>query len=245
MTSAMTRLLYLEDLDAAYRKEFSATITKRGEDYVLLDQTLFYPTGGGQEHDTGVLKWEGGQSRVLNVEKKGVVKHILETMPPEGVTHVHGVIDWPRRHNLMRMHTAQHLISGLVYDHYGSARTVGNQLHPDRSRLDFRPFKVAHEELVDLEARINKVLSQDIPVRVVTESRASLEARLKPERSNLDLIPKSIPELRVVEIGAFDTCPCGGTHVKNTKEIGRVQFTDRQSKGAETTRVEYVLDPKD
>lgn len=239
----MTKLLYLDDPDKQYTKEFSAEITKRGDDYVVLDQTLFYPTGGGQEHDTGVLRWDAGEARVTNVEKKGIVKHFVDPMPPEAVTHVHGVLDWDRRYNLMRMHTAQHLVSGLVYDHYDGARTVGNQLHPDRSRIDFRPFRVGHEDLLGLEKVVNDVLTKEVPVRVVTESRDSLERRVKPERSNLDLIPKKIQELRVIEIGDFDTCPCGGTHVQNTGEVGTVHFLDRSSKGAETTRVEYELKP--
>jgi misacylated tRNA(Ala) deacylase len=239
----MTRLLYLESSDTQYEREFSAEITKRGDDYVVLDQTLFYPTGGGQEHDTGVLSWEGGQAKVVNVEKKGIVKHFLDPMPPEKVTHVHGVLDWERRYALMRMHTAQHLVSGLVYDHLGGARTVGNQLHVDRSRIDFRPLKAGHEELVELEKTVNGVLGQNVPVRVVTEERDHLARRVKPDRSNLDLIPKAIQELRVVEIGAFDACPCGGTHVRNTSEIGAVRFTDRSNKGAETMRLEYELVP--
>jgi misacylated tRNA(Ala) deacylase len=119
---------------------------------------------------------------------------------------------------------------------------VGNQLHQDRSRIDFRPWRVADEDLVDLEKVVNGVLGKQVPVTVVSESRQSLEKRVKPERSNLDLIPKKITQLRVIEIGAFDACPCGGTHVKNTQEVGRVRFTDRSSKGSETTRVEYVLD---
>lgn len=243
MVEPATNLLYLHEMDKAYEREFDARILKRGDNYLVLDQTLFYPEGGGQEHDVGVLQWEGGESRVTRVEKKGIVRHLVDPMPPERVQAVHGVIDWPRRHALMRMHTAQHLVSGLVYDLFGGVRTVGNQLHADRSRIDFRPAKFTDADLQRIEEESNRVLARGLLVEIRFEERDALERRVKPDRANLDLIPKNVTPLRVIEIGDVDACPCGGTHVRSLNEVGRVKMLDRTSKGAETVRIEYELEP--
>lgn len=243
MAEPVTQLRYLESMDAAYRTRFDAKILKRGSDYVVLDKTLFYPEGGGQEDDQGVLEFEGGSSRVLGVHKKGIVKHVLDELPPEDVVEVRGVVDWARRHAHMRMHTSQHLISGLAYDLFDGARTVGNQIHADRSRIDFRPAKFTDQEMQRLEAAANGELAKGLSVKVVFEAREALERRVKPERSNLDLVPKTVQELRVIEIGGVDACPCGGTHVRSLSEIGQVRILGRSSKGAETTRIEYELAP--
>lgn len=243
MPEAATKLLYLADMEDAYRREFDAAIVKRGDGYVVLDQTLFYPEGGGQECDTGRLRYDGGESRVTRVEKKGIVKHLVDPMPPEGVVAVHGVLDWERRHAHMRMHTSQHLISGLVYDLFGGVRTVGNQIHADRSRIDFRPARFSDDDLRRIEEATNEVLARRLPVRIVLEDRERLAERVKPERANLDLIPTSVRELRVIEIDGLDACPCGGTHVRSLGEIGRVRILGKSSKGSETVRIEYELEP--
>jgi misacylated tRNA(Ala) deacylase len=236
-----TQLLYLGAMDRAYEREFDASILRASENYVVLDKTLFYPEGGGQECDTGILRYAEGESRVQRVEKKGIVKHLLDHLPPAGTQHVHGVIDWERRYAHMKMHTAQHLVSGLAYDLFGGVRTVGNQLHADRSRIDFRPAKLTDGDLHQLETETNKILKEALPVSLKFESRTSLEQRVKPDRANLDLLPKQIQELRVVEIGDVDACPCGGTHVRNLGEIGKVHVLGKSSKGAETVRIEYEL----
>lgn len=240
---AATELVYLKSMDHAYERSFDAKIVKRGENYVVLDRTLFYPEGGGQEFDTGVLTYAGGSSRVVRVEKKGIIKHLVDPLPPEGLVEVHGEVDWARRHAHMRMHTSQHLISGLVYDLFGGIRTVGNQIHAERSRIDFRPAKFTDDDLRRIEAETNAVLAKRLPVKIVFESRSSLEKRVKPDRANLDLLPPSVQELRVIEIEGMDACPCGGTHVRNLGEIGRVRILGKTSKGSETTRIEYELEP--
>lgn len=243
MAEAATELLYLTKMDDAYAREFDARIVKRGDNYVVLDRTLFYPEGGGQEFDTGILRYPGGTSTVVRVEKKGIVKHVLDALPPPDVESVHGVVDWDRRHAHMRMHTSQHLISGLVYDLFGGVRTVGNQIHAERSRIDFRPAKFTDEDLQRIEAETNAVLARKLAVRIVWEARSDLEKRVKPDRANLDLLPASVQNLRVIEIDGMDACPCGGTHVRNLGEIGRVRILGKSSKGAETVRIEYELEP--
>ncbi|OGS51240.1 MAG: hypothetical protein A3K65_01200 [Euryarchaeota archaeon RBG_16_68_12] len=229
-----------QEPDPCYAREFDARILERGPDFVLLDQSLFYAEGGGQPTDTGVLRWEGGESRVLRVQKeKGELKHVVDRMPAADA--VHGVLDWDRRYAHMRMHTSQHLMSGLVFRIYG-ARTVGNQIHTARSRIDFQPANFTPEDLRRIEDECNAVVASQADVRIFEEDRVVVENKVE-DRALMDLIPKSIRRLRIIQVGDADYCPCGGTHLKNAREIGRVHILGKRSKGKETDRVEYELLP--
>jgi misacylated tRNA(Ala) deacylase len=239
MTDYMTEILYMPDTEANYIREWDAAVVARGEDWVELDRTAFYAEGGGQPTDTGWLEWPGGKSWVKMVTKKAGVKHFLEGPVPEGK--VHCLLDWDRRYGHMRMHTAQHIVSGVVFDKFG-ARTVGNQLYHDRARVDFHPIKFTQEQLKAIEDGANAVISEGVPVKIYTEDRSELEKRVNEERCNLDLIPKSVSNLRVIEVAGFDICPCAGTHVRNTKELGRVHVLDCESKGKDRCRITYVLE---
>lgn len=240
-----TRVLYMEerkgqDPDPCYRREFDAKVVERGPDYVALDETLFYAEGGGQPDDHGLLSWAGGEATVHRVTKeKGVVKHHLDRMPESD--DVHGIIDWERRYKHMRMHTSQHLMSGLVFRIY-AARTVGNQIHADFSRVDFQPANFTPADLKRIEDECNAVVDAGVDVRIFEEDRVVVQNKVE-DRSLLDLIPQSIRRLRVIEIGPADYCPCGGTHLKNTKEIGRIRILEKRSKGKETDRISYELQP--
>ncbi len=240
----MTEVLYMKDCDSNYIKKFKARVVKQKDDYVVLDRTAFYPVGGGQPSDTGTLRWgdgDGEESRVKEVTKKGIIKHHLEGItPPEG-TMVTGELDWEKRYGHMRMHTAQHIVSGVVFDEYG-ARTVGNQLYHDRARVDFHPVKFDQDDLEKIARLANEIISRELEVSIYTEARTILEARVNEERSNLDLIPRSIPELRVIDIDNFDICPCAGTHVRNTRELGRMRIIKKDNKGKERVRIMYVLE---
>ncbi len=240
----MTRLLYMDSVDACYDKEFDAEVTMAKPDWLMLDQSLFYPLGGGQDWDTGRLVTEDGvELSVGEVTKRGPVKHVVG--PGHGLepgARVHGVIDWDRRYAHMRMHTAQHVVSGMAYELFGGTRTVGNQLHADRSRIDFNPIDFTPEMLKDLEAAANAEIQAARRVEAVTMTRDDVNAVMPEARTNMDLLPKSVTELRVIRIGDdLDLCPCAGTHVRNTKEIGEVQVLGRKSKGKGTQRVEYTL----
>lgn len=235
----MTDILYMKDIEGNYIREFDARVVKKKDNYVVLDRSAFYPLGGGQPSDTGVLRWEGGESRVSEVQKKGMVKHVISGELPEGS--VHAVIDWDRRYAHMKMHTAQHIISGVVYDMFG-ARTVGNQIHADRSRVDFSPAHLTEEDLGKIQGASNEVIQKGLPVKIYEEERDSLESRTDPLRSNLDLIPSSIKKLRIVEIAGFDVCPCAGTHVKTTSELGTLKITKKESKGKDKERITYILE---
>ncbi len=222
-----------------YVKEFEAEVASRGPNYVTLDRTAFYAESGGQPFDTGRLAWEGDETRVQKVLKKGKeVRHYVREMPPEGA--VMGHLDWDRRYAHMRMHTAQHLLSGLVFQRFG-ARTTGNQLYVDYSHVDFSPAGFSPEDLQAMEADFNEVVNAAVPVTIYEEDREVLKTQMAKERAILDLIPRSIRRLRVIKIGDRDLCPCGGTHVRNTSEIGHMQILRRRSKGKEIDRVTYEL----
>ncbi len=234
----MTEILYMSDIEANYIREWDARVVARGEDWVELDRTAFYPESGGQPSDTGCLEWPGGKSFVARVTKKDGVKHFLEGEVPGGA--VHCLLNWERRYGHMRMHTAQHIVSGVVFDMFG-ARTVGNQLYHDRARVDFHPIKFTPEQMRKIEEEANAIISGAIPIRVYTEDRSELEKRVNEERCNLDLIPKSVRSLRVIEVEGFDVCPCAGTHVRNTDELGKVHVLECESKGKDRCRLTYEL----
>jgi len=240
MTDATTELIYMGDIESNYVREFEATVVKRGFDYVMLDRTAFYPLGGGQPSDTGRLEWSGGSANVREVTKREGIKHHLELDPETVPDTVTGVLDWDKRYAHMRMHTAQHIVSGVVYDLW-KARTVGNQLYHDRSRIDFSPIKFTDDMISQMEGVANAVLTKGTPVEIKTVIRSDLEKQVDSQRANLDLLPKSVQELRVVVIGEFDVCPCAGTHVRSLSEIGKVRVTKRENKGKERERVTYEL----
>lgn len=244
----MTHIIYLGQdpayadrpmVELNYVKEFEAEVTSRGPNYVTLDRTAFYAESGGQPFDTGRLEWEGASTRVQKVLKEGKeTRHYVGEVPE--ADRVVGRLDWDRRHAHMRMHTAQHLFSGLVFQRFG-ARTTGNQLYVDYSHVDFAPAGFSPEDLKAMEADFNEVVDAAVPVTIYEEDRRVLETQIAEERAILDLIPRSIRRLRVIKIGDRDLCPCGGTHVRNASEIGHMRVLRRRSKGKDIDRVTYEL----
>ena len=229
----------MDTIEGNYIKEFDTIITKDKKDYICLDQTAFYPLGGGQPSDTGIIKWDDKTSKVIEVIKKGdTIKHIIEGEKPSVGTKIHAIIDWDKRYEHMKMHTAQHLISGIIFDEY-KARTVGNQIHADYSRVDFHPVHFSERDLENIRNKFNEMVKQNIPVKIYEEERESLEKRVNTQRAHLDLLPKFITKLRIVEIEGFDICPCAGTHVKNTNEIPEIDKIQRETKGKDKDRIIY------
>ncbi|MFB6292472.1 MAG: alanyl-tRNA editing protein, partial [Candidatus Nanohaloarchaea archaeon] len=226
----MTELLYMPDNE--YEKEFDAEVekTREADSYIVLDQTLFYKEGGGQPADHGKLSWNGHELDVVEVQKEhGEVRHYVEgdELPGPG-TEVHGEIDWERRYRHMRMHTAQHVLSWVVLNMY-SGSTAGNQIHADRSRIDFEPVEFDDEDIEKIEKAANALIEKELPVEKKMMSRDRIEAQVEEGRTNLDLIPDHIDPLRAVVIDDEDVCPCGGTHVDNLKEIGTINIINRVS----------------
>ena len=231
----------MESIEGNYIKEFDAVVIKNKDDYICLDKTAFYPLGGGQPSDSGALQWGNNNSHVNEVIKKGdTIEHIVSGEKPTTGTKVHGIIDWNKRYSHMKMHTAQHIISGIVFDDY-NARTVGNQIHTEYSRVDFEPATFSEKNLREIENKFNSIIEQNLSLKVYEEERGALEKRVDRQRCNLDLLPKFIKKLRIIEIEGFDICPCAGTHVKNTKELSKMKITKKENKGKDRERIVYTL----
>ena len=142
----------------------------------------------------------------------------------------------------MRMHTAQHLVSGIAYELFNGVRTVGNQIHTTHSRIDFNPISFNEEMLEQLTNETNKMIEQNLEVTDLTLTRNEINSIMPPERTNMDLIPEFIEHLRVVKIGdEIDLCPCAGTHISNIGEIGAISIIGKKSKGKGTQRITYEL----
>lgn len=232
----MTELLHMKD---CYLNEFSAKVIRTGDDFVVLDRTAFYPEGGGQESDTGYLEFEGKQIPVLKVEKKGEVVHRVEKVPSVG-SEVRGYIDWDKRYARMRMHTAQHLVSWIAMKLFG-VTTVGNQIHGDKSRIDFYPAHFSEEDLKKLEEESNNLTDKGLEVKIYELPREEALEKVDQKRCDLSRLPSSVKKLRIVEIDGIDFCPCAGTHVKNLKELGKIKILEKINKGKNKQRIVYEL----
>ena len=239
----MTVKLYLESIEAAYAQTFDAQVVAIDGNSIVLDRTLFYPLGGGQQWDTGVLSGPNGDINVQEVRGRGDVHHTVETEHQLVVgDEVRGTVDWNTRYAHMRMHTAQHLMSGIAYELFNGVRTVGNQIHAEKSRIDFNPIsfdEAMMERLVDV---VNGHINTGLEVSDSVMTREEINTIMPPDRTNMNLLPASVRDLRVVQIGdQVDLCPCAGTHVSNTSELGRVELIGKKSKGKGTQRLSYPL----
>lgn len=227
----MTELLYLRD---AYLREFEAAVVGVREGAVALDRTAFYPTGGGQPHDTGTL----AALRVTDVRKEGDdVWHSVEGGPlPEVGQRVTGVVDWDRRHGLMRTHTALHVLCGVIWNEWRVPVTGGN-MEPLSARMDFEfdplpdGFGARVEELVNAELAADRL----IEVTFLPRDTAVHDADLI--RTKVNMIPESVAEIRVVDIVGLDKQADGGTHVRSTAEVGRIRVLKLENKGKGNKRV--------
>ncbi|HEY2980160.1 MAG TPA: alanyl-tRNA editing protein [Anaerolineales bacterium] len=234
----MTELLYHTD---SYLKDFDAIITSvhLEQRALVLDRTAFYPGGGGQPADAGVLEVNGTAFTLQKVGKQGddVLHFLAGTGPiPDVGAAARGTLDWARRHQLMRTHTALHVLCGVVFRDYG-AHVTGGDMEPLHGRMDFE-FETMRGELVrEIEAAVNAEIALGREVRVKILPRA--EAFQIPDliRTKINLLPDGIPLVRTVELVGLDLQADGGTHVKNTAEVGRVKVLDYKSKGAINKRI--------
>ena len=226
----MTELLYLRD---AYLREFDATVVDGREQQVALDRTVFYPTGGGQPHDTGTL----GDATVTDVRKDGdVVWHTLEGPVPATGTSVHATIDWSRRHELMRTHTALHVLCGVIWNAWGKPVTGGN-MEPLEARMDFEFDPLPEGFAATVEELVNAEIAADRPIEVSFLPRETALADADLIRTKVNLVPESVREFRVVDIVGLDKQADGGTHVRSTAEIGRFEVVKTESKGKGNKRL--------
>jgi misacylated tRNA(Ala) deacylase len=235
----MTEALYHSD---AYLKEFDGVVTAVDGNKVALDRTAFYPGGGGQPYDRGTLTAHNETWNVVKAGKQGAEAwlELDQAAPPVG-TPVHGAIDWIRRYQLMRTHTAMHILCGVIFRDYGASVTGGN-MEPLKGRMDFE-FETMRQEFVkQIEEKINVEVAQARPIRVRILPRA--EAFQIPDliRTKINLLPEGIAEVRTVEIVGLDLQADGGTHVANTSEVGHIRVVDYKSKGKINKRIEVTLD---
>ena len=231
----MTELLYLRD---AYLRQFDATVTAVDGASVALDRTAFYPTGGGQPHDTGMI----GAAAVVDVRKDGdEVWHRLDGPVPAPGDSVRGVVAWDRRHELMRTHTAMHVLCGVIWNEYRVPVTGGN-MEPLSARMDFEFDPLPEGFGPRIEQLVNAELRADRPIEVsfVARSAAVLDRDLI--RTKVNLVPEHVAEVRVVDIVGLDKQADGGTHVRSTSEVGliRVVKTESKGKGNKRIRIEVV-----
>src|SRR4051812_47481155 len=233
-----TDLLYLRD---AYLTRFTATVTAVDGQGVALDRTLFYPTGGGQPHDTGTL----AGAAVVEVRKEGdEVWHTLADGAPAPAVgdEVEGEIDWDRRHRLMRTHTALHVLCGVIWNEWGKAVTGGN-MEPLSARMDFEFDPLPEGFGATVEARVNEELAKGRPIEVSFLPRDVAMADPDLIRTKVNLIPEFVQEIRVVDIVGLDKQADGGTHVASTDEVGRIRVVKTESKGKANKRIRIeVLD---
>lgn len=227
--------------DDAYARTCTATVVAADADGIRLDRTVFYPTGGGQPGDTGVLragdltvriidtvKGDGGPDSVIHVPEAGA------TLPVPG-TVVDAVIDWDRRHRHMRMHTALHLLCAVV-----PGSVTGGQIAVDRSRLDFN-VPAASLDKEAIAAAINRLVADDAPVTTSWISDEDLAANPDLVRTMSVKPPSGSGRVRVLSIEGVDLQPCGGTHVARTGEVGRVEVVKIENKGKQNRRVVIAL----
>ena len=234
-----TDLLFLRD---AYERSVRAAVTLVDGVRVTLDRTVFYPTGGGQPHDTGTLTWPGGAARVTEVRKEGAdVWHTLDGNVPRPGAEVVGDIDWDRRHRLMRTHTALHVLCGVIWHEWGVPVTGGN-MEPLTARMDFELDPTPEGFGARVEQLVAAEIAADRPIEVsfVPRSEAVLDEALI--RTKVSLVPESVAEIRVVDIVGLDRQADGGTHVRSTAEVGgvRVVKTESKGKGNKRVRIEVV-----
>jgi misacylated tRNA(Ala) deacylase len=234
----MAEALYLND---SYMKEFEAKVVsvKDGK-FIVLDKTAFYPNSGGQPYDTGTLvrKSDNKEFKVLFVGKfSGEISHEVEPGLNEG-DEVIGKLDWERRYTHMRCHTAAHILAEALHRQSG-ALTTGNQLGAEECRIDSN-FEYSPELVEKTFQEANEVIQRDL--QITSKIMPREEAEKLPNMTKLAKgLPEHIKEVRIISIGEYDVQADGGTHVKSTKEIGKIKFTRYNSKGKNNKRIYFKV----
>lgn len=225
----------------AYVRACEATVTQVDERGIRLDRTVFYPTGGGQPGDSGVLRLADGREIVIVDTLKGATPDEIIHVPASGAPSVApGVtvsaeIDWPRRHRLMRMHTCLHLLSAVI-----PGDVTGGQVSDGKGRLDFN-LPDAKLDKAQIELELNRLIAEDHPVRARWITDEELATRPELVRTMAVKPPTGQGRVRLLEIEGVDLQPCGGTHVARTGEIGPVEVVKLESKGKQNRRVNLAF----
>ena len=230
----MSELLFLTD---AYCQQFDAVVVGHVAGGVVLNHTAFYPGGGGQPCDNGQLVTNTAVYPIPKVKKvEGQVVHVVEGSLPDVGTAVQGLLNWDYRYQLMRTHTAMHILCGVVWRDY-QAQVTGGNMEPLKGRMDFE-FETMRQELVaEIETAVNQEVAAARPLKVNILPRE--EAFQIPDliRTKINLLPEGINEVRTVELVGLDLQADGGTHVQNTSEVGQIQVVNYKSKGKINKRI--------
>ncbi|MEK6962920.1 MAG: alanyl-tRNA editing protein AlaXM [Nanoarchaeota archaeon] len=234
--------LYLLD---CYKKEFEAKVLSVKESkYVILDKTAFYPTGGGQPNDTGVLirKSDNKEFPVVFAGKfEGTISHEVQNGEDlkEG-DEVTGKINWERRYKHMRFHTAMHLVA-VIFNKETGAVTTGNQIAEDKSRVDIKLENFDREKIQNLIPKINALIAEGHPIKLSYVPREEAEKRLESFNFMEIGFDPNIKDIRIVDVEGFNAQACGGTHIANTKEIGEIRLVKMENKGKDNRRIYFEL----
>jgi misacylated tRNA(Ala) deacylase len=234
----MTEALYMKD---SYLKKWDAKVVSVKDDkYIVLDKTAFYPKGGGQPWDEGIISKDDEKFNVVYVGKfSGEISHEVDRSGLKEGDAVSCEIDWERRYTYMRYHTACHLVSNILYRR-ADAKITGNQIEMDKARMDFSMEDYSPEKLHAFVAEANEVIKQDLPITIESMSRAAVLE--EPELARLAIgLPKKLQEFRIVKIGDIDKQVDGGTHINNLKEIGQIEMTKTVNKGKNNRRLYFIL----
>lgn len=230
--------LYPKD---CYLKEFEATVEGIIDDrFVVLDKTAFYPNAGGQPNDLGVLVGAGSKYPVVYVRKMDdLISHEIADSGLSVGDHVTGRIDWGRRYLFMRSHTACHVLSAVINRETGALIT-GNQIGEARTRVDFSLKDFDRSQIKLFEEKTNEIIDQEIPVEIkILPAEEALEI---PSIVKLKMDLPEMEEMRIIDIVGFDAQACGGTHVRNTGEIGRIEVVKAENKGKNNRRIYFRLE---
>ena len=234
-----TDRIYLRDAEL---RSFDATVVEHDDQgRVALDVSAFYPIGGGQPHDTDTLSWADGSAPVVAVSGKGpLVWHELGSEPPPVGASVRGDVDWDRRHQLMRTHTALHILCGVIWNEWATSVTGGN-MEPLKARMDFEFNPLPEGFAGRVTELVNAEIAADRPIEVSFLPRGEALADDDLIRTKVNLIPESVTEIRVVDIVGLDKQADGGTHVRSTAEVGRFEVVKTESKGKGNKRLRIAV----
>jgi len=229
----MTEKLFWRD---PYLKEFEAKVIEIRDKEVILDRTAFYARSGGQPGDTGEING----IRVLDTyyDDKGNILHLLEKEPDFRVGEiVKGKIDWDRRYKIMRLHTALHIISAVLNELFGDIKITGSQIYEDKARIDFNLDKLDDNLVKKIEEKANEIVEKNYSVYATFISKEELNRNIKLKRLMDEKRYEKYDVLRVVGIGDIDLQLDGGTHVRSTKEVGKIKIIERENKGRNNKRL--------
>jgi misacylated tRNA(Ala) deacylase len=226
----------------SYLDRAEGNVLEVGDGVIVLDRTVFYARGGGQPGDTGEIRWDGGQVRVVDtVRREGRLVHVVESdVLPEPGMPVEGVIDWERRYRIMRTHTALHALSGVVWRDFG-AKVTGGNMEEGTARMDFELDSISNEFGREVERKLNEELVKGYPTEVVYLARDAAIEDPDLIRTKVNLIPEWVEEIRVVDIVGLDRQADGGTHVRSTLEVGEIEVVKTESKGKANKRMKIQL----